>query len=197
MKCRQNGSRVMHRGVMGGILVGLLASAAVTNAESIIEDEPVMAYADIYGCRGEGLLGQAILVERPSDQGVKLVNLRIRIKGMAPGAHGVHVHETGICEPCGAAGGHFDPGPASNTSPDGNHPFHMGDLVNIQVNEAGRGRLATSSSRFTLSPGPLSLHDGNGSAFIIHDLEDTFCTGGAAAGCAGGSRAACGVIEPM
>ena len=55
----------------------------------------------------------------------------LEVTGLTPGKHGVHLHQTGKCEPdFTAAGGHFDPGPASNTDPDANHPFHMGDLPN-------------------------------------------------------------------
>lgn len=161
------------------------------------DDEPEVAYAEIEGCRGEGRLGRAVLVELPSDQGIKTVLVTINVRGLTPGSHAVHIHENGVCEPCGAAGGHFDPGPNSNSSPDGNHPFHMGDLVNIKVDSKGRGRLRTKTTRVTLSPGPLSVFDADGSAFIIHDNEDTFCPEGADAGCAGGTRAACGIIRPM
>lgn len=156
-----------------------------------------IAFADIYGCRGEGLLGRAVLIERPSDQGIKEVRIRIRVEDMEPGWHGLHIHETGECDPCGAAGGHFDPGPFGQASPDGNHPFHLGDLPNIKVRSDRTGRLNVTTTRVTLSDGPLSLFDGDGSAFIIHDFEDTFCPDGPVAGCAGGPRAACGVIERM
>jgi Cu-Zn family superoxide dismutase len=57
--------------------------------------------------------------------------------------------------------------------------------------------MKTKTSRITLSPGPLSVFDADGSAFIIHDFEDTYCPEGVAAGCAGGSRAACGIIVPV
>lgn len=156
-----------------------------------------IAYADIYDCRSDRLLGRAVLTEKPSDQGVKTVVIKIRVRGLEPGSHAVHIHESAQCEPCGAAGGHFDPGPFGFSSPDGNHPFHSGDLVNIKVRGNGKGKLNTLSTRVTLSPGPLSLFDDDGSAFIIHDFEDTFCPEGEAAGCAGGSRAACGIIERM
>jgi len=118
-----------------------------------------------------------------------------KVKGMTPGKHAVHIHETAACQPCSAAQGHFDPGPNSNSSPDGNHPFHMGDLINIKVKRNGTGVMRTKTSRVSLSAGPLSLFDADGSAFIIHDLEDTYCPDGEASGCAGGSRAACGIIE--
>ena len=154
-----------------------------------------IATAKIYGCRGEGLLGRAVLTERRTDQGVKTVKVLILVKGLTPGSHAVHIHETAKCEPCGDAGGHFDPGPNGNPSPDGNHPFHSGDLLNINVKRNGWGVLHTVTTRVTLSPGPLSLFDADGSAFIIHDFKDTFCPEGAVPGCAGGSRAACGIIE--
>ena len=114
--------------------------------------------------------------------------------GLLPGDHAVHIHETANCQPCSAAGGHFDPGPNSNSNPDGNHPFHSGDLVSLKVSGRGRGLLAAVSSRVSLSEGPLSLFDEDGSAFIIHHHPDSYCPEGVVSGRAGGSRAACGVI---
>ena len=140
--------------------------------------------------------GYAVLKERRSEEGVKLVDIFIRAYGLSPGKHAVHIHETALCDPCGSAGGHFDPGPSGESSPDGNHPFHSGDLVNIKINHRGKGTLRTTTSRITLSPGPLSLFDDDGSAFIIHVDEDTYCPNGAVPGCAGGARAACGIIVP-
>ncbi len=156
---------------------------------------PVRAIADIQGCSDVNVQGTAKLKERFSDEGVKMVDITINVRGLSPGKHAVHIHETGACEPCGAAGGHFDPGPDSNPSPDGNHPFHSGDLVNIEVNAGGNGALHTTTTRITLSPGPLSLFDADGSSIIIHDFPDTYCPDGVEAGCAGGSRAACGILR--
>ena len=81
------------------------------------------------------------------------------------------------------------------TNPDANHPFHLGDLINIDIKN-GRGKLMTETTRVTLSPGLLSLDDFDGSAFIIHINPDTYCPGhpNPDAGCAGGGRAACGII---
>jgi Cu-Zn family superoxide dismutase len=87
------------------------------------------------------------------------------------------------------------PGPYGFSSPDGNHPYHSGDLVNLEVDKRGRGFMRTVTSRITLSSGPLSLFDDDGSAIIVHVDPDTYCPEGEAAGCAGGARAACGVIE--
>jgi len=173
------------------VCIGLTVFATTTQAGG------VTASADIASCDpAVDVTGKAFLRERRSDEGVKLVNVFMRVQGLSPGKHAVHIHQSADCTPCGDAKGHFDPGPNSNTSPDGNHPFHSGDLVNIKVNNRGRGTLHTTTSRITLSPGPLSLFDDDGSAFIIHVGEDSYCPDGDVAGCAGGARAACGIIVP-
>jgi Cu-Zn family superoxide dismutase len=154
------------------------------------------AVAEIRGCTDPTITGRARLIEIPSREGVKQVIVDLVVSGLSDGEHAVHIHETANCDPCAAAGGHFDPGPNGNPSPDGNHPFHSGDLININVYR-GDGVLFTQTSRVTLAPGPLSLFDADGSAFIIHDNPDTYCPDGAVTGCAGGGRAACGIIVPV
>ena len=157
---------------------------------------PVRASAEIVDCTNPIIqLGWAQLKEEKTEEGVKEVKVMMMVKGLTPGKHAVHIHETASCEPCGSAGGHFDPGPNSNPSPDGNHPFHSGDLINIEANKRGNANLNTTTTRVTLSPGPLSLFDADGSAFIVHVNPDTYCPDGVAAGCAGGARAACGIIN--
>ena len=153
----------------------------------------IMAEAKISGCTASGISGTAKLSERMSEEGVKLVDINLKVKGLSDGKHAVHIHETGACEPCGAAKGHFDPGPHGFSNPDGNHPFHSGDLINIE-SKNGTGIMETTTSRITLSPGPLSIFDEDGSAFIIHTNMDTYCPEGIVKGCAGGSRDACGSI---
>lgn len=158
----------------------------------------VRASADIQGCGSfTDITGKAKLREEKTAEGVKVVRVMMKVKGLPPGNHAVHIHETADCVPCGDAAGHFDPGPDGNSSPDGNHPFHSGDLINIKVKGKGKGnaKLITTTTRVTLSPGPLSLLDTDGSAFIIHEDPDTYCPNGAQAGCAGGARVACGVIK--
>lgn len=167
-----------HEAVDASAEAGITASAIVTSCDDSVTQ-----------------IGMLRLTERPSDEGIKLVDVKLTITGgLTPGKHGVHLHETGICKPCTAANGHFDPGPNSNSSPDGNHPFHSGDLINIKIGEDGAGIMETTTSRITLSEGPMSLFDEDGSSVIVHVNEDTYCPGGAAKGCAGGGRAGCGLI---
>ena len=54
--------------------------------------------------------------------------------------------------------------------------------------------METFANSFSLSDGPTSLFDPDGSAIIIHKLPDQRKSGGTADE-AGGARQACGVIE--
>ncbi|MBE9005832.1 superoxide dismutase family protein [Fortiea sp. LEGE XX443] len=129
--------------------------------------------------------------------------LAVELKGdpkiLTPGLHGVHIHEKGACQegterPFSSAGGHFDPGPSGSSTPvEKNHPYHLGELPNIKINPIGQGRLEVFVSSVTLSEGPVSLFDADGSAIIIHKLMDQRKAGGTADE-AGGGRLACGAI---
>lgn len=170
------------------------------------------AKATLRGAPGSGVLG---VVRLTQVQGgiVPTVLIEAEVIGLKPGAqHGIHIHERGDCSntnpTTGAtgnflgAGGHYDPGPKSDSNPDNNHPFHMGDMPNVEVNELSVGSLRHITSRVTLSPGPLSVFDADDpltsfddtdSAIILHVEADRGTTG--VAGGAGGARLACGVIE--
>jgi superoxide dismutase, Cu-Zn family len=151
----------------------------------------VTASADI---KGKGITGTARLTERAQGTGT-IVEISLEISGLTPGKHGVHLHAVGKCEPdFNAAGGHFDPGPASNTDPDANHPFHMGDVPNVLADANGKGQMTIVTSRVTLSDGPLSVFDADGTAIIVHANEDQGITGAPKSGVSGGPRVACGVV---
>lgn len=145
--------------------------------------------------KGEGITGTATFSEVKHGTG-SAVHVELSATGLKPGQHGVHLHAIGKCEPPAftAAGGHFDPGPAGNTDPDANHPYHMGDLPNLVVGDDGKGTLTAVTSRVTLTDGPLSVFDGDGTAIIVHANPDQGITGEPKSGVSGGPRAACGVL---
>jgi superoxide dismutase, Cu-Zn family len=150
---------------------------------------------------GPGITGTLYLQELR----LGVVAVELVVKGdpaiLKPGSHGVHFHETGICNgtttpPFSSAKGHFDPGPAGNSNPvEQNHPFHLGDLPNLEVNARGEGRLVTVTSRVALRAGPIGVFDADGTAMIIHANPDLEKAGGTGAE-AGGGRLACGVVQP-
>jgi superoxide dismutase, Cu-Zn family len=183
------------------VFAALLVSTGISSAFAD-EVQPVsVAMATIEGCSDDNIIGTALLQESATSEGIKQVEVSMLVRGLSDGAHAVHVHETAACEPCTAAGGHHDPGPHGKSTPDApdfNHPYHMGDLINIEV-ENSVGMMQTATNRFTLSPGRLSIFDEDGSAFIIHTEKDTYCDheDELNAGCAGGARDACGIIKPV
>lgn len=185
-------SRLMLSGaaVAALTITGTLARAQQPPAKQA-DAGTVRAVADI---RGKGITGRAELVERKVATGV-VVDVLVTASGLTPGLHGMHLHAVGRCEPdFAAAGGHFDPGPAGNTDPDANHPFHMGDIPNLEVGANGEGTLRTVTTRVTVSPGPLSIFDADGTAIIIHGNPDQGIPGEPKSGVSGGPRVACGVF---
>lgn len=160
---------------------------------------PIVAKAQIFG---SDITGELRLSEEQN--GIVLVSLTLRGDPtvLTPGLHGVHIHEKSICEEnaqprFSTAGGHFDPGPYGNSTPvQDNHPYHLGDLPNIEIDERGEGRLETVTTRVSLYESPVSIFDQDGSAIIIHQNQDEMVAEGTASQ-AGGGRLACGVIEQI
>jgi Cu-Zn family superoxide dismutase len=172
------------------LAIVLLAGAAfaVAAAQNASPDgTPRHAGAVLYDASGAEI-GRASFVEDAT--GVLHVN--VHAKGLTPGLHGIHLHAVGACSPgFAAAGGHHNPLARQHglENPLGSH---AGDLPNLEVNEAGVGRLTGTTDRATLSPGATSLFDADGSAVIIHagaDDQLTDPTGNS------GGRVACGVIQ--
>lgn len=165
------------------VLAALLALAAPAAAQQ--------AHATL---TGKGITGEATFTEQKAGDATVVI-IELTAQGLTPGKHGVHLHAIGKCDPdFAAAGGHFDPGPAGNTDPDANHPYHMGDIPNLTVGADGKGTLRATTTRVTLSDGPLSLFDADGSAIIIHGNPDQGITGEPKSGVSGGPRVACGVV---
>lgn len=93
---------------------------------------------------------------------------------LAPGFHGVHLHQVGKCEPNSvaptggapgdflSAGGHFKvPGHTGHSS---------GDLTSLQVRKDGSGMLVTTTDAFAME----DLLAGSKTAIIIHSGADNF-----------------------
>ena len=71
----------------------------------------------------------------------------------------------------------------------------MGDVPQLTAGANGKAALKAATTRVTLSDGPVSLFDADGSAIIIHANPDQGITGESKSGVSGGPRVACGVIE--
>lgn len=200
-----------------GVVLGLsvVVSAFGASRATAEDSRRLRAHAVIRGGPNNStIVGEVVLTQRAravdpaapaTDPGFAnfpepTVTIVARIYGSAtdltPGAHGMHIHEVGKCEAPGftTAGSHFDPGPFANNVPvDANHPFHMGDIPNLIVKRNGMGVFRHRTSRITLSAGPLSIFDADGSAIVLHMNPDRGIPG--QTGASGGGRVACGVIQ--
>ena len=138
--------------------------------------------------QGEAI-GTATLVQTP--QGVLIT---IEIRGVPPGEHAFHVHQTGRCEGAGgfmSAGGHYNPRGAQ-------HGFmvqggaHAGDMANLFAGPDGVLKAQVLNDKVTIGDGESTLFDADGSALVLHAQADDHRS--QPAGEAGG-RIACAVIE--
>ncbi len=168
------------------VIAGLLITAIVATAALAQGNGARHASATLLDPAGN-VVGEAKFTE---DAAGKL-HVNVKVEGISPGLHGIHLHAVGSCSPTfAAAGGHHNP-LARQHGLDNPSGAHSGDLPNLTVNGAGRGHLDAVSDRATLSPGPVTLFDADGSSVIIHAAEDdqvTDPTGNS------GARIACGVI---
>jgi Cu-Zn family superoxide dismutase len=124
-------------------------------------------------------VGVALLAETGDDVGVGVLAV-----GLDPGRHGLHVHETGVCDPAGdrafaSAGGHYNP-----TGEE--HGRHAGDLGNIEAEADGTATFQETTDAFGLD----ELLDEDGAAIVIHAEEDENDPEGESYG----ARIACGVL---
>jgi superoxide dismutase, Cu-Zn family len=191
-------------GLFLGALCGIAAGGVTIATGDDDDGVRYTAHADILGPPGSGIRGEARFEQRSSDdQPTPVVEVEVWVRGLprSPRARAFHVHETGACEPSyAAAGGHFDAGPARNTTPpDFNHPYHLGDVPELEL-RGGTFRMHGATTRFVLQPNhATTIFDADGAAVIVHELEDrgeeTPPGQQGLPGSAGGGRVACGVIQ--
>lgn len=122
-----------------------------------------------------------------------LVTLKVNVKGLPAGIHGIHFHEVGVAEPNASpafstSGEHYNPASKKHglENPQGTH---AGDLPNLIVESQGTGSLETTTNRISLTDGPMTLFDANGSSLIIHvgvDDQKTDPSGNSGGRIAGG-----------
>lgn len=161
----------------------LAAAAALLALGPVAADEgPGALHASATLRDGNGVdVGWA----RFTEDSTGVVHVAVHVTGLAPGLHGIHIHAIGACTPTfAAAGSHHNPLGAT-------HGGHAGDLPNLIVNPAGIGHLETTTEAATLSAGPISVFDLNGSALIVHAGPDDYVTDPTGNS---GARIACGVI---
>lgn len=117
------------------------------------------------------------------------VRVVANVTGLAPGAHGFHIHEKGDCSAADAtsAGGHFNPANKAHGNPSaGEH--HGGDMPMLIADAAGNATLDATLDTVTLGSGANGIV---GRAVIVHQDPDDYKTQPTGNS---GARVACGVI---
>jgi Cu-Zn family superoxide dismutase len=122
------------------------------------------------------------------------VTIEPKLKGLAPGEHGFHIHENPSCTPADkegkmtaaqSAGGHFDPAATkAHKGPGGGG--HKGDLPKLVVSDKGEAKEKMEVKGLTLG-------DFQGRSLMIHEGGDNYSDTPKPLG-GGGTRIACGVI---
>jgi Cu-Zn family superoxide dismutase len=175
-------TRILAIGATGALAVAAAAAATSPSAGADGGEGAMHARATIVD-----VTGATIGFARFTEDAAGRVHVNVKVTGLTPGLHGIHVHAVGACAPdFNAASGHHNPLAAP-------HGAHAGDLPNLIVNEDGQGHVNATVERFTLTDGPTTAFDADGSAIIVHALADDFVTqptGGS------GGRIACGVLTP-
>lgn len=122
------------------------------------------------------------------------VHIHVRAKQLPPGTHGIHIHETGLCDPPDfkTAGEHFNPAKHKHGF-NNEEGFHNGDLPNIEVAEDGTVDAELDTDAVTLKKGVAnSLLKQGGTSLVIHATADDYVTDPSGNS---GARIACGVIK--
>ena len=120
------------------------------------------------------------------------VKIALAVKGLAPGQHGIHVHQTAKCEGPAftSAGSHFNP---DNKQHGINNVLgsHAGDMPNFTVDSTGHSSATVVAPNLRLDSGRQSVFTGGGTALVIHEKADDMTSDPAGNA---GARIACGVI---
>lgn len=123
----------------------------------------------------------------------KGVLVSVKLTGVKPGVHGIHIHAVGSCvaPDFKSAAGHFNPAHKQHgaMNPQG---MHRGDLRNITVAANGKGSLKETISGIDLGTGENGLFHPGGTAIVVHADPDDMKSDPAGNA---GARVACGVIS--
>lgn len=174
----------MHRSAPSVLAMACCLAACVQMKEMVAK--PPSATASLLPTKGSEVQGSVKLVQRGEN-----VVVSGKVTGLAPGAHGFHVHEKGDCSApdASSAGPHFDPaGSKAHGGPTGSSR-HGGDLGNITADAKGVAQFEVIVHGISLGTDAGSVV---GRSIIVHAKPDDLATQPSGNS---GPRLACGLIS--
>lgn len=168
------------------VLVGACSSAQLRNSVA-------SATAVMYNTGGTPIGTAQIWQDKNG-----LVYVDIASISLPAGTHGIHFHDVGKCEGSttpafSTAGAHYNPMGHEHGLQNPNGP-HAGDNPNIDIPTSGVGKVAFTTNRISLTPGPTSVFDADGTSLVIHASADDQITNPSGNS---GARIACGVVRAL
>jgi Cu-Zn family superoxide dismutase len=135
---------------------------------------------------GSTVKGEAQFVEENGE-----VSMEVKLTGLTPGVHAIHIHEKADCSAADAAsaGGHWNPTFKKHGKwTDAEH--HKGDIGNFTANTDGEATVLFKTDEWCIGCGD-TTKDILGKGLIVHEKADDYTT--QPTGNAGG-RVACSAI---
>lgn len=132
-------------------------------------------------------IGTANFTETPEG-----VEVALKVEGLEPGVHAVHIHEFPKCEAPDfkSAGNHFNPKSKDHGLMNA-EGAHAGDMPNVEADPSGMIDTKLMLSEAKLKEGQMSLLRKEGTSIIIHSGQDDGMSQPAGDS---GDRIACGKI---
>ena len=145
-----------------------------------------MAHVELKDADGKSV-GTAMIMEAKGGG----VTIAIDFKGLPPGEHALHFHQTAKCEaPFATAGGHFNPDMKKHGTENPEGP-HAGDMANFTVAASGAAKATITNTKVTMGMAANSIYANGGTALMIHAAADDMKSDPAGNA---GARIACGVV---
>ncbi|MFT4850333.1 MAG: Cu-Zn family superoxide dismutase [Sediminicola sp.] len=123
-----------------------------------------------------------------------MVRFDMKLRGLTPGVHAVHIHEKADCSsPDGkSAGGHWNPTMSKHGKWGDAEGYHKGDIGNLTADENGNGRITLETDEWCIGCDD-ETKNVLGKGIIVHQGVDDYKT--QPTGAAGGRVSCGGIIE--